>query len=91
MVFFAQKLSYISEGGIRQLSAQIHYDLTGLYELGISLLGSNIFRLYAKMLCHYINNESRSDLLWLVGVDDILQGFFGQRESDLPYLIWQKQ
>ena len=86
MVFFAQKLSYISEGGIRQLSAQVHYDLTGLYELGISLLGSNIFRLYAKMLCHYINNESRSDLLWLVGIDDILQGLFGQRECQI-YLI----
>ena len=57
-----------------------------LNELGISLFGSNIFRLYAKMLCHYINNESRSDLLWLVGVDDILQGFFGQRECQI-YLI----
>ena len=86
MVLFAQKFSDICKRSIRQFSAQVHNDLTRLYKLGISLLGSNIFRFYAKMLCHYINNKSGSDLLGLIRVDDILQSFFGQRKCQIYFI-----
>ena len=71
MVLLSQELSYIGIRSIRKLPAKVHDYLSGLDKFGITLFGGDVLRFYAEMLSHYINNESRRYLPWLVGVDHI--------------------
>ena len=59
MIFFTEKLPYISEGGFREIPAQIHNHLAGEDIFGISLFGGNIFRVYTIMLRNHADDEFR--------------------------------
>ena len=83
MILFAEELSDVGKRSFRQVTAQIHDHLPGKNEFRVPLLGGDVFRTDAVVLCHHADDEFRRDLVGSVRVDDVLQCVFGQLKRDL--------
>ena len=83
MVSFAERIPDGAERKVCHIAAQIHRNVSGLHNFGISLGASDILRGNIKMLCYGCNDQVRGDLSLSVRRDEFLQSILRKLQCDL--------
>ena len=71
MIPSSERLSDVLKPCVRHIPAQVHDDLSRIYDLLISSLRGDIKRGKVVMIRHHLDDKFRSDLLGVIGGDDI--------------------
>ena len=73
MVLFAHDLADLLQRNIGQMPAEIHGDLAGTDDLGITFVSFNIIGGNAKMLGYRVNDQGRRYFLLFIGGNNVLE------------------
>ena len=74
------------ERRLQHFAAEVHRDLTRIYDLAASFASCNIRSGNVKMLCYRINDELRSDDFLFIWRNNIAEHLFCKVQVDLTFL-----